>query len=167
MLVSIPEVAILHRLAFSLPAHLETKDLPVNLLIYRFNPPLAPGASGELNFDLEYATRGFQNDESPTEIVYNGSFISSGSLPQFGYQEGQELSEDNTRRKYHLQPKPRMNDLYDAAARRNTYFSSDADWVTFDATVSTSPDQIALAPGELVREWTAGGRRYFHYQTRG
>ncbi|HWK51901.1 MAG TPA: M1 family aminopeptidase, partial [Steroidobacter sp.] len=32
------------------------------------------------------------------------------------------------------------------------------------ATVSTSADQIALAPGYLQREWTENGRRYFHYK---
>jgi ABC-2 type transport system permease protein len=88
-------------------------------------------------------------------------------LPQFGYQDREELSEDNTRRKHGLKPKERMADLNDAAARRNTYISSDADWVTFDAVVSTSPDQIAIAPGELRREWTEGGRRYFQYQSQG
>lgn len=167
VLVSISELAIIHRLEFSRPARQAVKDLPVDLLIYRFDQPLPPGESGELAFDIEYTTRGFQNGEAPTEIVYNGSFISSGSLPQFGYQEGQELSEENKRRKYHLQPKPRMYDLYDAVARRDNYISQDSDWVSFDATVSTSPDQIALAPGELTREWTEGGRRFFHYQTRG
>ncbi|HEY3835689.1 MAG TPA: M1 family aminopeptidase, partial [Bryobacteraceae bacterium] len=160
-------VAIVHRLEFNPPAIVEKKDLPVDLLIYRFSSPLAPGATGELAFDLEYTTRGFQNDQSPTGIVYNGSFMNSESLPQFGYQEGNELSEDAKRRKYHLPPKPRMRDLYDATARSNNYISNDADWVSFDATVSTSTDQIALAPGELVREWSENGRRYFHYQTRG
>ncbi|CAM5572852.1 hypothetical protein RLIN73S_03209 [Rhodanobacter lindaniclasticus] len=30
--------------------------------------------------------------------------------------------------------------------------------------MSTAPDQIALAPGTLQKEWTANGRRYFHYK---
>ena len=30
-------------------------------------------------------------------------------------------------------------------------------------TVSTAPDQIAMAPGYLEREWTENGRRYFRY----
>jgi len=30
--------------------------------------------------------------------------------------------------------------------------------------VSTVPDQIALAPGYLEKEWTDNGRRYFHYK---
>jgi aminopeptidase N len=44
------------------------------------------------------------------------------------------------------------------------YLAGDADWVNFDAVVSTSPDQIAIAPGTLEREWMDQGRRYFHYK---
>jgi ABC-2 type transport system permease protein len=44
-----------------------------------------------------------------------------------------------------------------------TYLSGEGDWVEFETVVSTSPDQIALAPGYLEREWTEDGRRYFHY----
>ena len=40
----------------------------------------------------------------------------------------------------------------------------DADWINFETVVSTSADQIALAPGYLQREWTQGDRRYFHYK---
>jgi aminopeptidase N len=49
------------------------------------------------------------------------------------------------------------------AARQHNDLARDADWIEFDTTVSTSPDQIAIAPGDLRREWTTGGRRYFHY----
>jgi hypothetical protein len=45
----------------------------------------------------------------------------------------------------------------------HNYAFPDADWMTFDATVSTSADQLAVAPGYLEREWTEGGRRHFHY----
>ena len=38
-------------------------------------------------------------------------------------------------------------------------------WLTVDATVSTSADQRAIGPGELVREWRQGDRRYFEYRT--
>src|SRR5262249_40188042 len=65
-----------------------------------------------------------------------------------------------------LSPKERMADLNDIAARANTYISDDSDWVTFEATVSTSSDQIAIAPGDLVREWTEGNRRDFQYRAR-
>ncbi|MGH8232628.1 MAG: M1 family metallopeptidase, partial [Rhodanobacteraceae bacterium] len=48
-------------------------------------------------------------------------------------------------------------------ARANNLISCDADWVHFQATLSTSADQIAIAPGYLQKEWVENGRRYFHY----
>jgi aminopeptidase N len=36
--------------------------------------------------------------------------------------------------------------------------------VKFEATISTSPDQIAVAPGTLESEWKSKGRRYFHFK---
>ena len=56
-----------------------------------------------------------------------------------------------------------MPKLEDESARR-TIGLADADWIDFETTVSTSADQIALAPGYLQREWTENGRRYFHYK---
>src|SRR2546425_10337889 len=35
--------------------------------------------------------------------------------------------------------------------------------LSFKTTVSTAPDQIAIAPGYLTREWMENGRRYFSY----
>jgi ABC-2 type transport system permease protein len=52
----------------------------------------------------------------------------------------------------------------DSTALGDTYISKDSDWIDFEATVSTSKDQIAIAPGYLQKEWTEGDRRYFHYK---
>jgi len=46
----------------------------------------------------------------------------------------------------------------------DTYLSNNSDWVNVETTISTSLDQIAIAPGSLQREWTENGRRHFHYQ---
>ena len=43
------------------------------------------------------------------------------------------------------------------------FFTADSEWVTFKCVVSTSADQIAIAPGYLRKEWTENGRRYFAY----
>ena len=47
---------------------------------------------------------------------------------------------------------------------RDTYIPGHSDWVDVTAIISTTPDQIAIAPGSLVREWQEGGRRYFEYK---
>ncbi|MBI2840842.1 MAG: hypothetical protein HYX75_21200, partial [Acidobacteria bacterium] len=65
---------------------------------------------------------------------------------------------------YGLPPAERMSKIDNVAALQNNYLSQEADWLTFEATVSTDLDQIALAPGYLQREWTEGERRYFHYK---
>ena len=45
-----------------------------------------------------------------------------------------------------------------------TQMGADANWINFEAVVSTSQDQIALTTGELVKEWIEGDRKYFHYK---
>ncbi|MFX5611578.1 hypothetical protein ABTD85_24385, partial [Acinetobacter baumannii] len=56
-----------------------------------------------------------------------------------------------------------MPKLEDEAARANTYIAHDADWLDFRTTVCTAPDQVALAPGYLLKETTVNGRRCFSY----
>ncbi len=81
-----------------------------------------------------------------------------------GYEDRFELTEDRDRRKHNLGPRERMRDIDDPIGRQRNYISGDGDWVDFEATIGTDPDQIALAPGYIQREWTEGGRRYFHYK---
>jgi ABC-type transport system involved in multi-copper enzyme maturation permease subunit len=158
ILVSVPETLTNYRLKFDPPAKMIDEQRPMNLAIFRLERPLAPGATGSLDFEVGYQPHGFPNEEAPTFVVYNGTFVNSGMLPQFGYQANEELSDDATRRKYGLAPKPRMADLNDMAARQNTYISDDSDWVPFETTISTDPDQIAIAPSE-------SDRHYFQYRT--
>ena len=148
----------------------EKVDKDNDLTIYKLDQPMAPGAAMDFDFDLEFAERGFSAGGVESSIAYNGTFLNNiGLLPQFGYVARRQLSDRNDRRKYELADIPRMAPIDDMNARRNTYISSDADWVDFETTVSTTPDQIALAPGYLEKEWIAdtpehGKRRYFHYK---
>ncbi|MEO8180659.1 MAG: M1 family aminopeptidase [Deltaproteobacteria bacterium] len=139
------------------------RDDTLGFYTFDLEYPLAPGASTELEFDLNFATKGFSNFDAPTNVVENGSYFSSNELPHVGYDERIELSSDSTRVRYRLPPK-HLADVSDLLARRNNYLTSDADWIRFEATLSTSPDQIAIAPGELQREWLEDGRRYFQYR---
>ena len=52
----------------------------------------------------------------------------------------------------------------DTAAYQNTYISNCADWVDFEIKIGTSKDQIAIAPGNLLKEWEENDRKYFHYK---
>jgi hypothetical protein len=149
--------------AFDRSAQRVLDDRPHDYAMYRLATPLAPGDSLVLRFDLERNPRGFANRVADPAIAENGSFIASDRLvPGIGYARSAELEDDDERKKEGLAPRARLRPPEDRAARMHTYVDN-AGWVTFDATVSTSPDQIAIAPGYLQREWTADGRRYFHY----
>ncbi len=152
-------------LDIGVPAQQVEDDKRLGLRRYKPAQPLAPGAITPLAFDLEQATHGFTNEGSNTAVVYNGSFLNGRAvLPVIGYLERLELERDLDRRKFGLAPKERMRDRDDPRGLQANGISPDADFVSFDATVSTEPDQIAIAPGYLQREWTDAGRRYFHYK---
>jgi ABC-type transport system involved in multi-copper enzyme maturation permease subunit len=147
--------------------NLQSEDTRLGYRIFKLDPPLAAGETMTVSFDLGIAYPGFVNSGARGNIVQNGTFFdSSDFLPHLGYQETLELQDPNERRKRGLPPVQRLPKLEDEAARHNSYISNEADWVNYESTVSTSLDQIALAPGELIGEpWTENGRRYFHYKT--
>ncbi len=141
------------------------QDDEVGYRILTLEGPLQPGASTTLEFDVGFAEPGFVERDSVTSIVFNGSFLhSTDFVPRIGYDRGGEIADPNERRKRGLPERVRMADLDDASARANTYISHEADWIDFAATIGTSTDQVAIAPGYLQREWTEGERRYFRYE---
>jgi len=149
---------------FERGASLVLDDKENGFYIYKLSSALKPGDSIKLDINLEYFPKGFKNSDPGTAIVYNGTFFNSSFLPSLGYTEQAELGEDSARKKYGLGKKERMANVNDTIARRNTYISSDADWIDFECVLSTSADQIAIAPGYLQKEWQKDGRNYFHYK---
>lgn len=149
-----------------LPAHREKLvDTELGYHILELEKPLAPGESLELAFEVEYSQKGFVNDRAETRLVENGTFFNNFDFfPVFGYADRLELEDRNERREFDLPPVHRWAKADDMQARRNNYITRNADWVDFETTVSTAADQIAIAPGYLQKEWTEGGRRYFHYK---
>lgn len=132
--------------------------------ILRFQPPLAPGDTARLRYRARWEQHGFKNAGAETLVVDNGTFVNSEYFPVLGYQEGAEIGSDENRKKEKLPPKQRMASIDDESARADTYLNTGADWIEFEATVSTAPDQIAIAPGYLTREYEENGRRVFEYK---
>jgi len=152
------------RLAFDPPAAQTKDDERVGLRSFHFAEALAPGATGRLDFDLAVPTRGFQNSGSTTDVVYNGSFVNGRAvLPFIGYSDRGEITSDHDRRKFGLAPKERMLDRDDPAGLAHNYLAHDADFIEFEAEVTTDADQWAIAPGYLQKEWVEGGRHHFVY----
>jgi ABC-2 type transport system permease protein len=131
--------------------------------IYALPHTLQPGDTLEVVVATAIENKGFSNGGYSREVVYNGTFV-SGMLPQLGYNARLELTSDEKRRKYDLPEKDRELPAHDDPEGINSLlFVRDADFIHLEATISTSPDQIAIVPGYLQKEWTEGDRRYFHY----
>ncbi len=143
---------------------LDDKDMEQRM--YRISPPLAPGADLRFTVSGGYAAKGFENRVSFTGIVQNGSFFNNMDLlPMIGYQANFEIMDKNDRRKFELPPNRRTPLLsQDPDHRMQNYLVQHSDWVVVNTTISTAPDQIAIAPGSLVKEWEENGRRHFRYE---
>ncbi len=155
--------ATLDTLAFDREATLLAANTTFGVRLLRLARPLAPGDTMRLHVVQRLAARGIPNGEPDRALVRNGSFLNRERFPSLGYSRDIELDSDELRRTHELQPARRALPRTDTLALQRQFFLADADYVAFDATVSTDPDQIAMAPGYLQREWTEGGRRHFRY----
>jgi ABC-2 type transport system permease protein len=142
-------------------------DSLLNWQVYVIEPRLKPGDSMALTFVTDFSPKGFGNELDWGRIVQNGTFFSNTDImPVFGYQESVEIASKNRRKHFGLPEKSRRPALNraDTLNRMDAYIGINSDWVEVETIFSTSPDQIAVAPGSLLRQWDEGGRRYFHYK---
>ncbi len=158
----VPHGVKIAKLSFGRGEHQTIDDRRLGFYVFDLATPLQPRETATLDFEVSAENPGFTNDGARTRVVGNGTFIDSESLPHIGYSDDGELQDDADRHKFGLAPK-HLPPAGDPRGSMRNYGFPDADWMTFDATVSTSEDQLAFAPGYLDREWTQDGRRYFHY----
>ncbi|MCK5171558.1 MAG: hypothetical protein KAQ75_16895, partial [Bacteroidales bacterium] len=149
---------------FEKPHEIVYDDKKIGFRIYKLETPLQPQDSIKVNIEIDMVTKGFRNSGSNTRLLGNGTFLSTGVLPTMGYNAGIELTNEKKRKKYDLPEKQLIAKITDTVALQNTYISNDGDWIRFETIVSTVPDQIAIAPGYLEKEWEENGRKYFHYK---
>ncbi len=149
-----------------LPAHqVALADKKLGFRIIKLTQALPPGGRLPLDFVVDVRRPGFSNSGAPDTINLNGTFFNNRAFfPLVGYQRDYELSDRNERRKRGLGEPERMAKLEDKAARANSMFGADADWINFETVVSTSGSQIALAPGYLQKSWKENGRSYYQYK---
>lgn len=151
-------------LKFSREVGLKEKFKDFNYEIYTLAKPLQPNETINLNFKMVLETEGFVTSGSNTNVVENGTFFNNDFFPSLGYNEGYELGDDDKRKEYELPEKERIPAREDKKFHTANLFGDDADMIDFEIVLSTSPDQIAISPGYLQKEWTENNRRYFHYK---
>jgi hypothetical protein len=132
---------------------------------FEFEDLFTPGEKIDFSYKGKIEYLGFANEVIGTDIVENGTFFNQWSfMPSFGYQPNFELSSTKDRTKYGLEKKKRMPPIDDEHALQFNYISNNASWIDYRAVVCTDPDQIAISPGYLQKEWVEQGRRCFDYK---
>jgi len=144
-------------------ARLELEDKDFGYRIYRFDAPMQPGEERSIAFRTRREQLGFRASGTETGIRPNGTDLNSLKLTlRIGMNDIGLIEEPAERRRYGLPerpPFPRLNDL--AATRINPV--GDLSWTTADIIVSTSADQIPIAPGKRVSERVEGRRRIVRF----
>jgi len=120
-------------------------DTLVQFYVIKLEDALLAGDSLALDFTVRNQPNTFFVRNA--NVLDNGSFIRQDAFPRVGY-----FLDSGAK------------DPRDATSRMTHYQGTDADRLTFDAVVSTTTDQVALAPGYLDRTWTINDRQYFHYR---
>lgn len=132
--------------------------------LFNLPRPLMPDDSIKMDFIQRYETVGFKESGSNTSIVFNGTFFNNTYFPSIGYNRNLEVGSDSERKDHDLPEKERMRERDDPVGQSITLVGDDGDYIRFETIMSTDPDQIAISPGYLQKEWEENGRRYFHYK---
>jgi len=152
--------------------------------VMQFDPPLAPGDTLNLEFDLKFHPSGLGARPADRWLVENGSYFLGGTgshpfflgaqfFPTLGYDTARALRSRKTREKFGLLPWAPLISATAYEARRASATVEDSpaevfgssDWAQVDLWIHTPADQTALAPGELLERRVEDGRAHHHFRT--
>jgi len=126
----------------------KAEDLELSMRLYRFNPPLLPGALTTLDFEIYYQP---PTTNTGSVINKNANFHNHSRMPQLGIQY-EEMRDPDKRRKYGLEPREKRPDRDDEKGRNRHFISNSSDFVDFEANFCTDAGQIPIAPGKFISE---------------
>jgi aminopeptidase N len=127
--------------------------------IFHLDSVMQPGEERVLTFETRRWHRGFRNGSPNTRLVENGTFLDKNELtPVIGIGRDGTTLEDATARRYLDLParggRAKLEDLSATAKAADL-----GGWTMADITLSTTADQVPIAPGRKVSDVTRGGRR--------
>ncbi|MEL6941608.1 MAG: M1 family aminopeptidase, partial [Bacteroidota bacterium] len=133
--------------------------------IYELEKPLLPNDTIQFNFTQYTMPKGFENKNSNTDILHNGTFFNNDLFPTLGYRRKYELQDDDIRKSYGLASRKSKAKIDDPKELVNTRSGSDSDGITLDMVIGTEKPQTVVTSGNLVRQWSTDSRNYFHYKS--
>jgi len=137
----------------------------LSVIEVELNKTLAPGEHIKLEFTTSLTKKGFKNADKDISLLTNGSYFHGSTLlPFIGYDADHEIQNNETRLANNLPKRTTLPKLITGKVYDKHGHENDASWINFEATVSTSSDQIGMAPGVLKKQWTENNRAFFHYK---
>lgn len=145
--------------SFNKKTSVVSKDTIADLLhfdILQLESPLNEGDSLVMTFENGNHPQSFLKGNH--FVKKNGTYIEDDVFPRFGNWISFARYHYNIGKKNH-HPHPA-----DSTVHQHSMIAKDADQITYQATVSTNSEQVAISNGKLQRTWQQGNRRYFHYK---
>ena len=131
--------------------------------LYQLPQPMTPGDTAIFQVNSVKTFPGFTNGLYAGNFLYNGIATGLG-LPGLGYDDDEELRNEEDRRKYGLPKREEDFPVSKEGEGANRLMDSKAhDLLRLELTVSTSADQAVIGPGNLEKQWKENGRNYFRY----
>lgn len=143
------------------------KKSTVDFQTFQLSKPMQKGDSISIEYVYKEFYSGVENEIRNKRLLTNGTFLDFGSFtPMIGYQSDMEIDDKSDREKYKLSVKAEgMPELEKICSDKCNidYLGGMSDWATIHTVISTSDDQMAIAPGTMIKNWESENRNYFEY----
>lgn len=141
------------------------KNTHLRVIEIKLAEPIRSGEQLELTFVISHEKKGFKNADYDISLLQNGSYFhGSQLLPYIGYNSAFEISNKKERESNQLPKREQLSKLIEGKNYHKHGHENDADWINYQATVSTEQGQTPIASGILQKQWTKNGRNYAHYK---
>ncbi|MBC2845231.1 ABC transporter permease/M1 family aminopeptidase [Winogradskyella flava] len=123
-----------------------------------FDPALLPHESKQMSFKTQKSIGDF---ELQKDIISNGTYLQNSAFePRFGYIKDLEIVGKGERKKRGLSLEQKKEDLKTYKFENTTRPKQD-----FETWVTTDKNQIPIAPGQLINQWSTDSTVTYHYKS--
>lgn len=139
-------------------------DARLGQTTFQFDPPLPAGQTAQLQVKMSLQQSDLQSAKMHQTLRPDWSYVRMLTLlPVLGFVPELRLKDAETRARWHLPPlaELRPSRLFADASKINGRY----DWAQWESTVSVPVGMQVVAQGNLLRQWQADQRQYFHFQT--
>lgn len=144
-------------------AWVQHRDRVLDQTVFRLNRPMRPGEMRTLHFATRINRSGLLPADSLLVLRPEFSALPAFNvLPVIGFKREMTLRDPEDRRRQGL-PTLKLNRPSQLLVSGHHPLSRNQ--ALLDTVVETTEGSRGAAPGELVREWRAKGRSYFHFRT--